>query len=213
MCAGRTSVAGRRERVRFLRHRAVGTRARSRCAAHSALRPEGPAVPGARLGRDEKVILVLVRRRNQRPTALSETKRNARGKNAPRPLFGEKRPAAFSCPPRRSARPPDAMAPPRLARVAAADLDEDEACALLHEHGCLVVTGAVPKEACASARAYVDARLALALAACGSTSTASRDSTWTSRAAARCAWRRAPSRRYRDQLATRRPSLGASGAR
>ena len=65
------------------------------------------------------------------------------------------------------------MAPPRLARVAAADLDEDEACALLHEHGCLVVTGAVPKEACASARAYVDARLALALAACGSTSTAS----------------------------------------
>ena len=53
------------------------------------------------------------------------------------------------------------------------DLDEDEACALLHEHGCLVVTGAVPKEACASARAYVDARLALALAACGSTSTAS----------------------------------------
>ena len=39
-------------------------------------------------------------------------------------------------------------------------------------HGCLVVTGAVPKEACASAQ-YVDARLALALAACGSTSTAS----------------------------------------
>jgi ectoine hydroxylase-related dioxygenase (phytanoyl-CoA dioxygenase family) len=65
------------------------------------------------------------------------------------------------------------MAPPRLARVAAADLDEDEACALLHEHGCLVVTGAVPKEACASAREYVDARLALALAACGSASTAS----------------------------------------
>ena len=60
------------------------------------------------------------------------------------------------------------MTPPRLARVAAAYLDEDEACALLHEHGCLVVTGAVPKEACASAREYVDARLALALAACGS---------------------------------------------
>ena len=64
------------------------------------------------------------------------------------------------------------MTPPRLARVAAAYLDEDEACALLHEHGCLVVTGAVPKEACASAREYVDARLALALAACGSASTA-----------------------------------------
>ena len=83
-----TSVAGRRERVRFLRHRAVGTRARSRCAAHSALRPEGPAVPGARLGRDEKVILVLVRRRNQRPTALSETKRNAPDrKKRPSPAF------------------------------------------------------------------------------------------------------------------------------
>ena len=65
------------------------------------------------------------------------------------------------------------MAPPRLARVAAADLEEDEACALLHEHGCLVVTGAVPKEACAFAREYVDTRLALALAACGSASTAS----------------------------------------
>ena len=65
------------------------------------------------------------------------------------------------------------MAPPRLARVAAADLDEDEACALLHEHGCLVVTGAVPKEACAFAREYVDTRLALALAACGSASTCS----------------------------------------
>ena len=47
------------------------------------------------------------------------------------------------------------MAPPRLARVAAADLEEDEACALLHEYGCLVVTGAVPKEACAFAREYV----------------------------------------------------------
>ena len=58
MCAGRTSVAGRRERVRFLRHRAVGTRARSRCAAHSALRPEGPAVPGARLGRDAPRLLL-----------------------------------------------------------------------------------------------------------------------------------------------------------
>ena len=60
MCAGRTSVAGRRERVRFLRHRAVGTHARSRCAAHSAEHPrEGPAVPGARLGRDEKVTQTL----------------------------------------------------------------------------------------------------------------------------------------------------------
>jgi ectoine hydroxylase-related dioxygenase (phytanoyl-CoA dioxygenase family) len=62
---------------------------------------------------------------------------------------------------------------PRLASVAAAGLDEDEACALLHEHGCLVVTGVVPEDACACARQYIDARLHDALTACGATTTSS----------------------------------------
>jgi ectoine hydroxylase-related dioxygenase (phytanoyl-CoA dioxygenase family) len=67
----------------------------------------------------------------------------------------------------------DAMAPPpRLAAVSAASLDEDEACALLLEHGCFVVTGVVPKAVCECALAYVNQRMLHALTQCGQTSTA-----------------------------------------
>ena len=56
-------------------------------------------------------------------------------------------------------------------RPDASILDEDEACALLDTHGCLVVTSVCPKDVCVSAREYVDARLLDALAQCGQTST------------------------------------------
>ena len=60
---------------------------------------------------------------------------------------------------------------PRVPAVAASTFDPDAADALLHEHGCVVIEGVVPRAACAAASTLVDSLLAEALSRCGQTST------------------------------------------